>query len=159
MISTDPVASQDICRLFCAPLDWIKWCEKKGIWHFNNQLLSFDQALHHHFWSDTLHDDHVAKFLCADDLGMGLLLRFIRAMWAVRSENDVHVSSGAGRVSGGKGARLRMLLDLCADQRAGVWSVHGHLRERIALPASERGRKTASRSASRQRALHKRENV
>lgn len=138
--------------------------ERKGE-HLTFELLCFDQALHHHFWNkgtlDTLPADHVAKFLCFDDIAMGTaqLLCFLRALWAVRSEDDVHVSSGAGWVSGGEGARLRLLLDLRADQRAGLWSLHGHMRTGIALPASERGGKTSSRSASRQRALHKRENV
>ncbi len=77
----------------------------------------------------------------------------------MRSEGDVHVSSGADGVSGGEGARLRMLLDLCTDRGAGVWSLHGHLWTGTALLASERGGKAAARSTLRQRSLHERETI
>lgn len=75
----------------------------------------------------------------------------------MRSEGAVHVSTGADGVSGGEGARLRMLLDLRTDRGPGVWSLHGDMWTGTALPASERRGEAATRSALRQRSLHERE--
>lgn len=99
------------------------------------------------------------KFVYSDDICMGTtrLFGLVRSLWAVRSEGDVHVSSGADGVSGGEGARLWMLLDLRTDRGASVWSLHGHLWTGSALLTSKRGGKAAACSALRQRSLHERE--
>lgn len=80
-------------------------------------------------------------------------------MRAVRSEDPVHVSAGAGGMPAGEGARLRLLPDVRARGGPGVRCVHRAVHARAPLPAQERRGEAAARAPARPRGVQEREVV
>jgi len=83
----------------------------------------------------------------------------LRAVPAVRSEGPVHVPAGAGGLSAGEGARLRLLPDVRARRGPAVRRVHPAVHARTPLPAQEWRGEAAARAAARPGALQEREVV
>ena len=83
----------------------------------------------------------------------------LRAVPAVRSVGPVHVSAGAGGLSAGEGARLRLLPDVRARRGPAVRRVHRAVHARAPLPAQKRRGEAAARAAARPRGVQEREVV
>lgn len=83
----------------------------------------------------------------------------VRALPAVRPEGPVHVSAGAGGLSAGEGARLRLLPDVRARRGPAVRRVHRAVHARAPLPAQERRGEAAARAPARPGGVQEREVV